>query len=155
MTKRIESDSSVQQELEGAILQKFLEKNNITGIESNNNLLPLTNNPKVKIKPDFYSEEQHIIGEIHAHLGKLKPAQVRKVATDVLKMLMFEKDYGEEFTKYIVVCDEEEEKQLKGDSYLAEAITQYKIKVDCVDLSEKEKEKLEEAMKSQNLFKYE
>lgn len=65
------------------------------------------------ICPDFYSVENKIIGEIHAHIGRLKGAQPDKIASDVLKMLFYEKVSGCNWKKYIAVCSKEELEQLK------------------------------------------
>ena len=45
---------------------------------------------KIYIHPDFYSEENRIIGEIFAHIGDLKTGQKHKIAHDILKMLLLE-----------------------------------------------------------------
>ena len=37
--------------------------------------LSVNTDNNVLIRPDFYSDKYRIIGEIHAHIGKLKPAQ--------------------------------------------------------------------------------
>ena len=105
---------------------------------------------EICIVPDFYSEENHIIGEVHSHLGKLKPAQKHKVASDILKMILFDRDNS--YMKMIVVCSEEERDQLTGSSYLAEAIRQFNIKIEYFELEQSLKIKLAEAMKKQNLL---
>ena len=51
----------------------------------------LADNAFIYIQPDFYSEEDHVIGEIFAHIGKSKKAQDNKNANDILKMLLLEK----------------------------------------------------------------
>ena len=102
MTKRKESDSSFQREIEKAILQDIKTHLGITEL-STNVILHLKNNDKVTIIPDIYSEEECIIGEIHTHPGKLKTAQRNKVATDLLKMLLYETDFGKPFCKILVV----------------------------------------------------
>jgi len=59
----------------------------------------LQSNPKlfltegVHIEPDFYSEQDKIVGEIFAHQGKTKGGQNHKVAQDILKMLLLEKNH--------------------------------------------------------------
>lgn len=85
------------------------------------------------IQPDFYSEDDRIIGEIFAHIGKPKAGQDRKVAKDILKMLLFEK-IEVNYKKMIVVCDEEELKKLKGESMLAECIRQFDIEVKMINI---------------------
>lgn len=77
---------------------------------SRNLKVKLCNNDSVHIEPDFYSEEQSVIGEIFSHIGGNKRRQSTKVANDILKMLLIEKDRCISFRKIIVVCDEQEEK---------------------------------------------
>lgn len=151
MAKYTDSDSSVQCEIENILFCKIQSELNLK-LEKNP-VISLTGNCGTKIQPDFYSAEAKVIDEIHSHMGKLKPAQLHKVEADILKMLLIEKVYGEKFAKYIVVCSEEEEKQLQGSSFLAEAISQFEIKVRFFELSEEYKTKLENAMKKQNLIK--
>ena len=79
-------------------------------------------NDSVYIEPDFYSEEDSIIGEIFAHIGGNKRGQNTKIANDILKMLLIEKDRCKSYRKIIVVCDEQEERTLSGKSALAESI---------------------------------
>lgn len=61
-------------------------------------ILTLAEENDIRICPDFYSEKDHIIEEIHTHLGRLKPAQLHKIEGDILKMLFFEK--GQKGVKY-------------------------------------------------------
>ena len=86
------------------------------------------------MQPDFYSEEQLIVGEIFAHVGKPKKAQDNKVANDILKMLLLEKTTGKQYRKIIVVCDASEKKKLEGKSVLAESIRQFGIEILCVEI---------------------
>ncbi|MBR5722934.1 MAG: hypothetical protein IKX57_04830 [Oscillospiraceae bacterium] len=113
--------------------------------------LELPDEPGMRIRPDFYSKSQKIIGEIHAHLGKLKPAQMRKVATDVLKLHLYNPE--NQYRKYYVVCCQEEEAQLKGNSYLAAAMRKFNIKVLLIELCGQEENDLRAAMKKQNMYR--
>lgn len=146
-----DSDSRVQREIENVLFDKIRSELNLN-LEQNP-IIALTEDPDIKIQPDFYSSEAKVIGEIHSHLGRLKPAQRHKVEADILKMLLLEKVSGEKFKKYIVVCSDEEEKQLQGSSFLAEAIRQFEIKVQFFELSKDYKIKLEDAMKKEDLIK--
>ena len=76
---------------------------------SRNPKIKMNNNDKVHIEPDFYSEEHSIIGEIFAHIGENKRGQSTKIANDILKMLLIEKDRCKSYRKIIVVWDEQEE----------------------------------------------
>ena len=109
----------------------------------------MCNNDTVHIEPDFYSEEHSIIGEIFSHIGSNKKGQKGKIAADILKMLLIEKDRGRSFRKIIVVCDEMEEKALKGKSALAESIYQFGIELKRVDISDELRETLIATQKEQ------
>ena len=149
MYQRSDGNSSVQRQIEEMIFRE-LEKQFCIDDLALNPSLSLPDNPAVKIKPDFYSEAKKIIGEIHTHLGKLKPAQMHKVAADVLKLHLF--DPKNQYSKYYVVCSTEEYAQLTGNSYLAEAIRQFGITVKYMELDTSIVEKLQDTMKKQNMF---
>lgn len=144
--------ADIQIEIEKNQLKRFQEQYGIPSLQ-HNPFLRLKNNPNCVIMPDFYSEADGIIGEIHTHPGKLKPAQSDKVAADVLKMIMFEKDCGKELKKYLIVCSEEEQIQLTGSSNLAEAIRLFGIEVLYMPLTAAEIEKLKQAVERQDLTK--
>ena len=115
----------------------------------------LEKNPKINvagktyIQPDFYSEENRIIGEIFAHIGSLKVGQKHKIAHDILKMLLLEKATGETFRKMIVVCDKEVHRALRGYSALAESFTQFGVELRCVELDEGRRREVLAAQKRQ------
>ena len=103
------------------------------------------------MQPDFYSEEQLIVGEIFAHIGKPKKAQDNKVANDILKMLLLEKTTGKQYRKIIVVCDTDEKKKLEGKSVLAESIRQFGIEILCVEIDSDMKQQIIDAQKLQKM----
>lgn len=150
MDKFTNSDSSVQCEIENILFRIVQSELNLK-LEQNP-IITLTKNSDIKIQPDFYSYEAKVIGEIHSHIGKLKPSQFDKIAADILKMILLEKDFGEKFSKYIVVCSDDEKRQLQGNSFLAEAIRQLKIEILFYELSESDNIKLENTIKKQNLM---
>ena len=117
-----------------------------------NPIIEINTNQKVFIKPDFYSKEHHVIGEIHVHAGRLKGGQPDKIASDILKMLLHDKIKDCIFQKYIVVCDEAEQQQLTGDSALAEAIRQFGIQVLLIPLEKSDYIKLQTVMKEQDFY---
>lgn len=136
MGKRHLSDSKAQREAEEIIFENLKSKLKCNNLQSNARIL-ISKENNIWICPDFYSEEKHIIGEIHTHLGKLKSAQLHKVEGDILKMLLFEKCHnGEQYRKMIVVCDIEEYTQLSGNSFVAEAIRQFDIELYYVPLEQ-------------------
>ena len=151
MTKRHLSDSDVQCNIEKYIFDEIKKKLLCENLQSNVTLILVEEND-IRICPDFYSEKDHIIGEIHTHLGRLKPAQLHKIEGDILKMLLFEKGQkGVKYTKMIVVCDTQEYEQLKGKSFVAEAIRQFDIKLEYISLNKEQSVQLQNAMENQNL----
>lgn len=152
MTKRHLSDSDVQCNIEKYIFDEIKKKLLCKNLQSNV-ILTLSEENDIRICPDFYSEKDHIIGEIHTHLGRLKPAQLRKIEGDILKMLLFEKGQkGVKYTKMIVVCDMQEYEQLQGKSFVAEAIRQFDIGLKYVPLNKERIVQLQDAMENQNLY---
>ena len=113
--------------------------------------LYLANNEYTYIQPDFYSAEHCVIGEIFAHIGKPKKAQDNKIANDILKMLLLEKIAGKPYRKIIVVCDEQEEKKLKGLSALSESIRQFGIEIMYIQIDEKLRQEILNAQERQKM----
>ena len=113
--------------------------------------LYLTNNEYTYIQPDFYSAEHCIVGEIFAHIGKPKKAQDNKIANDILKMLLLEKIAGKHYRKIIVVCDELEEKKLKGSSALSEGIRQFGIEILYIQIDEQLRQEIINAQERQKM----
>lgn len=116
-----------------------------------NKKLYLADNAFTYIQPDFYSEENNIIGEIFAHIGKPKKAQDNKIANDILKMLLLEKITGKQFRKIICVCDEAEKHKLQGQSALAESIRQFGIEIMYIELEENMRNQIIEAQERQKM----
>jgi hypothetical protein len=143
------SSSLEQQRAEEKIFMIVEKELNIT-LEKNPTLY-LSNNKYTYIKPDFYSAEHHIIGEIFAHIGKPKKAQDNKIANDILKMLLLEKLAGESYRKIIVVCDKNEEKKLKGLSALSESIRQFKIEILYIEIDDKLRSEILNAQERQKM----
>lgn len=151
MTKRHLSDSDVQCNIENYIFDEIKKKLLCENLQSNVTLT-LAEENDIRICPDFYSEKDHIIGEIHTHLGRLKPAQLHKIEGDILKMLLFEKEQkGVKYIKMIVVCDMQEYEQLRGKSFVEEAIRQFDIKLEYISLNKEQSVQLQNAMENQNL----
>ncbi len=146
-----DSTSDAQITIEAYLIDRFKEEHGLTDIVRDH-IIELSHDPYVTIKPDIYCEHPRIIGEIHSHLGKLKSAQIHKIAADILKMNLFEKNVGD-CSKYIIVCSKAEEQQLKGNSYIAEAIRQYRIKVIYYELDPELYGDLANTMEKQNMLR--
>lgn len=152
MGKRYSSDSKVQRKTEEIIFENLKSKLKCNDLQSNARIL-ISKENNIWICPDFYSEEKHIIGEIHTHLGKLKSAQLHKIEGDILKMVLFEKCHnGERYRKMIAVCDIEEYNQLSGNSFVAEAIRQFDIELHYASLEQTQINEIKQAMQEQNFY---
>ncbi len=119
----------------------------------------LQSNPKLfigksYIQPDFYSEENGIIGEIFVHIGKTKKAQENKISNDILKMLLLEKVRGKTYRKIIVVCDDVMEAKINGSSILAEYIRQFDVAVKRIYISDELRENLIQAQDRQKMVNW-
>ena len=144
------SSSDEQMRAEEEIFEHLSNSTGISDLKSNPKLV-LNGNERVFIRPNIYSQSERIIGEINAHIGRLKTSQLHKVAADLLKMQLYDKTSGITHRKWIVVCSKEEEKQLKGGSYLAEAIRQFDVEVIRIDISTETYQALKDAQERQKM----
>ena len=152
VNKQHNSNSELQVEIE-KIQIKTLEDKLKKPFLGNERYIPFKGDPKTKIKPDIYSDEHNIIGEVYTHLGKLKAAQMHKVNSDILKMLLFEKDSGVKYEKHYVVCDKATEESMRGNALIQAAIRLHGLKIDCFELDDELKQKLIKTMKRQDITK--
>ncbi len=139
-----DSSSLEQQNIEKHIFQIVSEELDVK----------LENNPIIKcgdatIRPDFYSEENNIIGEIYSHIGSLKPPQKNKMLTDILKMLLMEKVTKRSFRKIIAICDDVVLKSITGKSWAATCFKSFDVEIMKVDIGEYNREILIAAQKRQ------
>ena len=142
------SNSDEQQYAENVI---FVELEKILGITlTKNQRIYLDENTKVHIQPDFYSEEESIVGEIFSHIGKYKGSQPHKIANDILKMMLLDKVKNKTHKKIFVVCRDEEKNVLESSSsWLSECIRQFDVDVIKVDIPDTIKEQVLAAQKRQ------
>jgi len=105
----------------------------------------------VHIEPDLYAEEQGIVCEIFAHIGKLKVGQQHKISQDILKMLLLEKCKGKTYRKIFITADAQIEKYLKGKSFIAETCRQFNIEVKRIELSSDIIDSIFDAQKRQEM----
>lgn len=103
---------------------------------------------------DWLGCKYSIIGEIFAHIGGNKRGQSTKIANDILKMLLLEKDRCKSFRKIIVVCDEQEERTLSGKSALAESIRQFGIELKRVEIADELRETILSAQNRQVMINW-
>ena len=144
------SSSHVQVKAEDVIFAKVEELLDIK-LEKNKKIY-LADNAFTYMQPDFISDENLVIGEIFAHIGKPKKAQDNKIANDILKMLLLEKVTGKQYRKLIVVCDESEMKKLKGQSLLAESIRRFGVEIIQIEIENDLREQILEAQNTQKMI---
>ena len=143
------SSAHVQTQAEEVIFRKVEKQLNIK-LEKNKKIY-LADNAFTYMQPDLYSEENLVVGEIFAHIGKPKKAQDNKIANDILKMLLLEKTTGNQYRKIIVVCDLSEKKKLEGKSILAESIRRFDIEIMYIEIDEEIKQQIVEAQERQKM----
>ena len=148
--KRNNSNSSLQVKLEKLQIRKLEEKLKIFDL-ANNSYICFKHDPNTIIKPDIYSAEHHIIGEVYTHLGKLKSAQMHKIMADMLKLILFKEDSGEEYKMYYVICDETVKDSMFGNGVISNAIKLHNIEIECFELDEALTVSLKNTMKKQDL----
>ena len=145
VVKLMQARADVQQKVEKILFDKMCAELQDDSLKPNQSLV-LDSETGVEIVPDFFSEATHVIGEIYAHMGKLRGSQGDKIAADILKMLLYEKKSGIQCRKYFVICSEEVEKQLLGKSALAESIKAFGV---CVKRFPLDKDVTEELLRAQ------
>lgn len=73
------------------------------------------------VKVDGVNREHRYLCEIYCRLGFLQAAQVEKVASDILKLMLVERMLGGEWRKVCCFADERAARVLRGRSWLATA----------------------------------
>ena len=124
------SNSEEQRSIENYVIREI---ERILGFPLERNVsVQLADN--IYINPDFYSNDQTIVGEIYGHVGTLKVGQQRKISQDILKLLLLDKSKDMSYRKIITIVDDTVEKYLKGKSFIAESIRQFGIEIIRINL---------------------
>ena len=98
------SDSSVQKNAEKVILRQLEKQMSLPGHSLVEKKVYLKDDSFVNF--DGYNDDEGIIVEIYARIGKLAPSQEKKIVTDLMKMVLTERVLQKNFRKKIAVCDE-------------------------------------------------
>ena len=142
------SNSEEQRSIENYVIREI---ERILGFPLERNVsVQLADN--IYINPDFYSNDQTIVGEIYAHVVTLKVGQQRKISQDILKLLLLDKSKDVSYRKIITVVDDTVEKYLKGKSFIAESIRQFGIEIIRINLSDELYCTIQNAQSRQNLI---
>lgn len=118
------SDSTEQQTAETYMLQELSKK---LGVELQSKKLQLPTGNAVQI--DGLNEENKVLCEIYARIGKLKGSQPDKVASDFLKMLFVEKTFGHKWDKHFCFASDEAASLVQGNSWLAQTAKEMDITI--------------------------
>ena len=148
--KRSNSNSNYQVQIEKIQIKKLEEKLNIPNLANGSNIC-FQGDSNTKIRPDIYSAEHLIIGEVYTHLGKLKSAQMHKISADFLKLILFKEDSKADYQMYYIICDEAVRDSMLGNAVISNAIRLHGIKIECFELDESMKTTLKETMRKQDL----
>ncbi|MGA2137763.1 MAG: hypothetical protein ABSH14_02775 [Verrucomicrobiia bacterium] len=103
-----------------------------------------------RVELDGFDEKERIVCEVYAHIGPLKPGQVHKVASDILKMLLVERDQGGDgWHKVYCFADKAAAQQLSGDSWLARAAKRFGVEVEVVQPPKQTRASVKKAQRRQ------
>lgn len=118
------SDSTEQQTAEGYLLNALCDE---IAVDLKPKKLDLPSGSSVQM--DGINEENKVLCEIYARIGKLKGSQPDKIASDFLKMFLVERSLGGEWQKHYCFASDEAASQTKGKSWLAMAAAELGIKI--------------------------
>ena len=145
-TDKPAGDSSEQREAEKRLLDAFSRKLGVT----------LTQNKEFKldggsrIELDGFCESPLILCEAWAHIGLAKGAQLHKVMADALRLLFVNKVFFEGKGELVLLfADYDAAKRFEGESWRAQCLEKYNIKVKVIELPSKIKAKVQKAQKRQ------
>ena len=139
------SNSKVQQDIGKELVSSFSSKLGVK-LEQEKKLL-LGSACEVVI--DGYSKDPPILCEAWVHCGKPKGGQPSKIIEDALKLLFTEKRLKKEHRKILLFCDEDSRKHFTRKGWQAECLRDYGIKTEVYPLTEKQKQRLKEAVELQ------
>ena len=122
------SDSAAQRAAEPFILDALAKRLAVT-LEKKRVSLPGGSH----VDLDGASADEQVLVEIYARQGALKAAQVKKVATDVLKLIVL-KQHRPEARCVLAFASEEAAQTVRGKKWLAEAVRDFAISVEVVEL---------------------
>lgn len=139
-----QSDSTVQVEAEETIRRCFFEEKNVV-VEPRTILL---NGSKVFV--DGVCDEPRWLAEIYAHVGKLRGAQPKKIAQDILKLVTIRAavpDWTE--SKLTILFADNDAMQCVASSWLGTSATLHGVELYAVTLPESVKNSILEAQSRQ------
>lgn len=97
------------------------------------------------VEVDAVCESPRVLAEICARTGILKPGQIKKVHSDLLKLVFIEKATGQSWRKILAFCDPQAASWFEGSSWGAQAAREFKVEIQVLDLPEEMRIALETA----------
>ena len=110
----VKSSSSEQQCAESEIVKDINRRLGLNLVKEKLNL-----GRGIVVEIDGIDRDRSAICEVYSRIGKLKPAQTDKLAADLLKFELIERQPGLKFQKIIGFCDDDAAKALRNKSWLA------------------------------------
>lgn len=140
------SDSAEQSDAEPLILA---ELETVLGVELGETTFTLPGGSRVEV--DGATPGGSVMVEVFAHQGRLKGAQVHKVARDALKLITVARDLPTSASArmFIAFADDAAAACVMGKSWLSEALATWGVEVFVADLSDEVREGLLEAQARQ------
>lgn len=96
-------------------------------------------------------EEESIIEEIFAYIGKPKKVQDNKIENDILKVLLLEKITGKKFRKKLLYVMMQRKTKSRVNQSLTESIHQFGIEIMYIELEENMQKQIIEVQERQKI----
>lgn len=138
------SDSTAQREAEAHLRATLAKRINVDlaprKIELGDGVAP---------EVDGCSQDGSVIVELYARIGKTKPGQRRKIASDILKLLLIEKRRQKPCRKILGFADEVTARCVRSNSWLAAAVEACDFEVHVLELPPEQRSGVETAQPRQ------
>lgn len=141
------SDSTVQAEAEAVIIDAFAADQQVV-LERRPSRLPVGEGVWVEV--DARSEDPPVFVEAYARQGRLKGAQLKKVAQDILKLALLRRQSAHAEARAVVVfASVEAERSVTG--WLRQAAATFEVELCVVDIPEQDRQRILAAQERQKM----
>ncbi len=135
------SNASVQMDVE-AVIVAALAIQERTPLSTQGNRIRIDQHTHIEV--DAVSEDGKTVVEAYARQGRLKGAQVKKIAQDVLKLALLKRQPGREDTKAIIVfASQDAHDSISG--WLRQAAETFDVRLAVVDIPDDLRERILQA----------
>ena len=140
------SDSATQRNAESAVISLLQERLGCTLAST-----AVTLNDGVIVQIDGFNRECRLLCEVYSRIGTLKGSQPDKLASDMLKLVLAERQLGGTWRKILCLADPLAAKPLQGRSWLAAAARTMGFEVVVVPLTSELRESIVSAQGRQKM----